>query len=137
MQGKSIKKKTLKNSQLGQDSCSSLPPIPEKRYFTIGEAAELCGVKPHVLRYWEQEFLQLKPSKRRGNRRYYQQKDLLMVRQIRKLLYENGFTIEGARAQLATQVNVNASPQDDTLVKKLIADLEGLLQNLKTVESVD
>jgi DNA-binding transcriptional MerR regulator len=115
-----------------------LPPIPDKRYFTIGETAELCGVKPHVLRYWEQEFLQLKPSKRRGNRRYYQQKDVLMVRQIRKLLYENGFTIEGARAQLALQATeVDATPQDDALVKKLIADLEGLLQNLKAVESVD
>lgn len=79
---------------------SPLPPIPAKRYFTIGEVAELCGVKPHVLRYWEQEFTQLSPMKRRGNRRYYQHHEVLMVRRIRDLLYEQGFTISGARAQL-------------------------------------
>ena len=77
-----------------------LPPIPAKRYFTIGEVAELCGVKPHVLRYWEQEFTQLAPMKRRGNRRYYQHHEVLMVRRIRDLLYEQGFTISGARIQL-------------------------------------
>ncbi|MDO5653106.1 MAG: MerR family transcriptional regulator [Brachymonas sp.] len=77
-----------------------LPPIPAKRYFTIGEVAELCAVKPHVLRYWEQEFTQLNPMKRRGNRRYYQHHEVLMVRRIRDLLYEQGFTISGARAQL-------------------------------------
>ena len=75
---------------------SELPPIPGKRYFTIGEVSELCGVKPHVLRYWEQEFPQLKPVKRRGNRRYYQRQDVLIIRQIRSLLYEEGFTIGGA-----------------------------------------
>lgn len=79
---------------------SSLPPIPAKRYFTIGEVGELCGVKPHVLRYWEQEFTQLRPMKRRGNRRYYQHHEVLMIRRIRKLLYEQGFTISGARAKL-------------------------------------
>ena len=77
-----------------------LPPIPAKRYFTIGEVSELCGVKPHVLRYWEQEFTQLKPVKRRGNRRYYQHHEVLLIRRIRELLYEEGFTISGARHRL-------------------------------------
>ncbi len=78
----------------------SLPPIPAKRYFTIGEVSELCGVKPHVLRYWEQEFTQLRPMKRRGNRRYYQRHEVLMIRRIRDLLYDQGFTITGARNKL-------------------------------------
>ena len=78
----------------------TLPPIPAKRYFTIGEVGELCGVKPHVLRYWEQEFTQLRPMKRRGNRRYYQHHEVLMIRRIRELLYDQGFTINGARAKL-------------------------------------
>ncbi|MGI4858224.1 MAG: MerR family transcriptional regulator [Janthinobacterium lividum] len=82
---------------------SVLPPIPAKRYFTIGEVSELCGVKPHVLRYWEQEFTQLKPVKRRGNRRYYQHHEVLLIRRIRDLLYEQGFTINGARNRLAGQ----------------------------------
>src|SRR5262245_48294558 len=77
-----------------------LPPIPAKRYFTIGEVSDLCGVKPHVLRYWEQEFTQLKPVKRRGNRRYYQHHEVLLIRRIRELLYEEGFTISGARNRL-------------------------------------
>lgn len=81
-------------------SQSELPPIPAKRYFTIGEVAELCTVKPHVLRYWEQEFSQLKPVKRRGNRRYYQHHEVLLIRRIRQLLYEEGFTISGARNRL-------------------------------------
>jgi DNA-binding transcriptional MerR regulator len=81
-------------------SKDSLPPIPAKRYFTIGEVSELCGVKPHVLRYWEQEFTQLKPVKRRGNRRYYQHHEVLLIRRIRELLYEQGFTISGARNRL-------------------------------------
>jgi len=81
-------------------SKSELPPIPAKRYFTIGEVSDLCGVKPHVLRYWEQEFTQLKPVKRRGNRRYYQHHEVLLVRRIRQLLYEEGFTISGARNRL-------------------------------------
>jgi len=79
---------------------NNLPPIPAKRYFTIGEVGELCGVKPHVLRYWEQEFTQLRPMKRRGNRRYYQHHEVLMIRRIRELLYEQGFTINGARNKL-------------------------------------
>jgi DNA-binding transcriptional MerR regulator len=82
-----------------------LPPIPAKRYFTIGEVSELCGVKPHVLRYWEQEFTQLKPVKRRGNRRYYQHHEVLLIRRIRELLYEQGFTISGARNRLDGRVH--------------------------------
>ena len=85
---------------LKADLHSPLPPIPAKRYFTIGEVSELCGVKPHVLRYWEQEFTQLKPVKRRGNRRYYQHHEVLLIRRIRDLLYEQGFTISGARNRL-------------------------------------
>jgi DNA-binding transcriptional MerR regulator len=81
-------------------SKAPLPPIPAKRYFTIGEVSELCGVKPHVLRYWEQEFTQLKPVKRRGNRRYYQHHEVLLIRRIRELLYDQGFTINGARNRL-------------------------------------
>jgi len=83
---------------------ADLPPIPAKRYFTIGEVSELCGVKPHVLRYWEQEFTQLKPVKRRGNRRYYQHHEVLLIRRIRELLYEEGFTINGARNRLDTSL---------------------------------
>ena len=83
---------------------SALPPIPAKRYFTIGEVSDLCAVKPHVLRYWEQEFAQLKPVKRRGNRRYYQHHEVLLIRRIRDLLYEQGFTINGARHRLDSEV---------------------------------
>jgi DNA-binding transcriptional MerR regulator len=85
-----------------------LPPIPAKRYFTIGEVSELCGVKPHVLRYWEQEFTQLKPVKRRGNRRYYQHHEVLLIRRIRELLYEQGFTISGARNKLDSRASALA-----------------------------
>jgi len=87
-----------------------LPPIPAKRYFTIGEVSELCGVKPHVLRYWEQEFTQLKPVKRRGNRRYYQHHEVLLIRRIRELLYEQGFTISGARNRLDGRGQHDAEP---------------------------
>jgi DNA-binding transcriptional MerR regulator len=103
---------------------NQLPPIPEKRYFTIGEVAELCEVKPHVLRYWEQEFSQLKPSKRKGSRRYYQHKDIVTVRSIRELLYDNGFTINGARQQLrknrgsASALTNQISEQASTPVKQ-------------------
>ncbi|HEY8118087.1 MAG TPA: MerR family transcriptional regulator [Methylophilaceae bacterium] len=89
-----------------------LPPIPAKRYFTIGEVSELCGVKPHVLRYWEQEFTQLKPVKRRGNRRYYQHHEVLLIRRIRELLYEQGFTISGARNRL-DENEVKNHPNND------------------------
>jgi DNA-binding transcriptional MerR regulator len=86
-------------------SKTPLPPIPAKRYFTIGEVSELCGVKPHVLRYWEQEFTQLKPVKRRGNRRYYQHHEVVLIRRIRELLYDQGFTISGARNRLDETVS--------------------------------
>jgi len=89
-----------------------LPPIPAKRYFTIGEVSELCGVKPHVLRYWEQEFTQLRPVKRRGNRRYYQHHEVLLIRRIRELLYEQGFTINGARNRLDSHGAVQGGAED-------------------------
>ncbi|MCL2524668.1 MAG: MerR family transcriptional regulator [Betaproteobacteria bacterium] len=95
-------------------SGDELPPIPAKRYFTIGEVSELCGVKPHVLRYWEQEFTQLKPIKRRGNRRYYQHHEVLLVRRIRELLYNQGFTISGARNRL----DENGSPINAVNIEK-------------------
>src|SRR3979409_2076828 len=88
------------NDRISKPELIVLPPIPAKRYFTIGEVSDLCGVKPHVLRYWEQEFTQLKPVKRRGNRRYYQHHEVLLIRRIRELLYEEGFTISGARNRL-------------------------------------
>ncbi len=89
---------------------ADLPPIPAKRYFTIGEVSDLCAVKPHVLRYWEQEFTQLKPVKRRGNRRYYQHHEVLLIRRIRDLLYEQGFTINGARHRLETEALGDGDP---------------------------
>ena len=108
---------------IDQTKNTPLPPIPAKRYFTIGEVSELCGVKPHVLRYWEQEFTQLKPVKRRGNRRYYQHHEVLLIRKIRELLYEQGFTISGARnrldgaedkvAEVTTPQSVKATPSFD------------------------
>ena len=104
-----------------------LPPIPGKRYFTIGEVSELCGVKPHVLRYWEQEFPQLSPVKRRGNRRYYQRHDVLMVRQIRNLLYEQGFTIGGARQQLSGDTARQDASQSHQIIQQLRHELEQVL----------
>ena len=98
-----------------------LPPIPAKRYFTIGEVAELCGVKPHVLRYWEQEFTQLRPMKRRGNRRYYQHHEVLMIRRIRDLLYDEGFTIVGARNKLREASNLSPA-QEGALDGKVVAE---------------
>jgi len=110
---------------------AGLPPIPGKRYFTIGEVSELCSVKPHVLRYWEQEFPQLKPVKRRGNRRYYQRHDVMMVRQIRNLLYEQGFTIGGARLQLSGEVIRQDASQSQQLIREIRAELEAILETLK------
>jgi DNA-binding transcriptional MerR regulator len=107
-----------------------LPPIPGKRYFTIGEVSELCSVKPHVLRYWEQEFPQLRPVKRRGNRRYYQRHDVLMVRQIRNLLYEQGFTIGGARLQLSGEGVRHDISQSQQIIRQLRTELEGILEVL-------
>ncbi len=110
---------------------NELPPIPGKRYFTIGEVSELCGVKPHVLRYWEQEFPQLKPVKRRGNRRYYQRQDVIIIRQIRALLYEQGFTIGGARQQLESDDNRTDANQSQQIIKQLRVELEEVLDILK------
>lgn len=110
---------------------NELPVIPSKRYFTIGEVSELCGVKPHVLRYWEQEFSQLKPVKRRGNRRYYQRHDVILIRQIRSLLYDQGFTIGGARQQLTGEQAKEDSSQSNQIVKQIRNELEDILQILK------
>ncbi|MFK4753692.1 MULTISPECIES: MerR family transcriptional regulator [Oceanospirillaceae] len=103
---------------------NELPPIPAKRYFAIGEVSDLCDVKPHVLRYWEQEFPQLSPVKRRGNRRYYQRQDVILVREIRALLYGEGYTIQGARQRLEDGDNQNAAAMDQALIKSMIADLK-------------
>jgi DNA-binding transcriptional MerR regulator len=118
---------------------AKLGPIPAKRYFTIGEVSDLCGVKPHVLRYWEQEFTQLKPLKRRGNRRYYQHHEVLLVRRIRELLYEEGFTIHGARSRLRPAAaemtsSIAASiesipPLDISLFRREIRDVVALLRS--------
>ncbi|VVD59899.1 transcriptional regulator [Pandoraea pneumonica] len=100
----------------------ALPPIPAKRYFTIGEVSELCGVKPHVLRYWEQEFTQLRPVKRRGNRRYYQHHEVLLIRRIRELLYEQGFTINGARNRLEADTPRGARSAGGVAAARAAAD---------------
>ena len=109
----------------------SLPPIPAKRYFTIGEVSDLCGVKPYVLRYWEQEFTQLKPMKRRGNRRYYQHHEVLLVRRIRELLYDQGFTISGARNRLSDHALQGSLNEADDVAATVSAPAEVLtaLQN--------
>jgi len=116
---------------LDPGSNRELPPIPAKRYFTIGEVSELCAVKPHVLRYWEQEFPQLKPVKRRGNRRYYQRHDVIMVRQIRSLLHEQGFTILGARQRLEGEAARDDDSRSQQLVRQLRGELEEVLQVLR------
>ena len=108
-----------------------LPAIPGKRYFTIGEVSDLCLVKPHVLRYWEQEFPQLKPVKRRGNRRYYQRQDVIMIRQIRSLLYDQGYTIGGARQRLSGDEAKGDELQYKQLIRQMITELEDLLNALK------
>lgn len=110
---------------------NELPAIPDKRYFTIGEVSDLCGVKPHVLRYWEQEFAELNPVKRRGNRRYYQRHDVLMIRQIRSLLYEQGYTIGGARAYLIRDDASGDPSRIKALVQQMITELEDILELLK------
>ena len=110
---------------------NELPVIPGKRYFTIGEVSDLCEVKPHVLRYWEQEFPQLKPVKRRGNRRYYQRQDVIMIRQIRSLLYEQGFTIGGARQKMAGNEAKDDSIQSQQIIRQVRTELEDLLHILK------
>jgi DNA-binding transcriptional MerR regulator len=117
---------------------TQLPPIPAKRYFTIGEVSELCGVKPHVLRYWEQEFTQLKPVKRRGNRRYYQHHEVLLIRRIRELLYDQGFTISGARNRLDELVSeptkgmrASAGAQRMTLAAVLRKEIKSVIDVLR------
>ncbi len=110
---------------------AELPPIPGKRYFTIGEVSDLCAVKPHVLRYWEQEFPQLKPVKRRGNRRYYQRQDVLIIRQIRSLLYDEGFTIGGARQRLQGDTAKTDVTQSQQIIKQLRLELEQVLKILR------
>jgi DNA-binding transcriptional MerR regulator len=110
---------------------NDLPPIPAKRYFTIGEVSELCGVKPHVLRYWEQEFPQLKPVKRRGNRRYYQRQDVIFIRQIRGLLYDEGFTIGGARNRLEGDEAREDTSQSQQIVRQVRLELEEVLKMLR------
>lgn len=109
-----------------------LPAIPSKRYFTIGEASELCAVKPHVLRYWEQEFEQLADIKRRGNRRYYQHQDVLMIRQIRSLLYDHGFTIGGARLRLSSSEVRDEGSQVKQIIRQMITELEDVLKLLRS-----
>ena len=116
---------------LDQGNNNELPPIPAKRYFTIGEVSELCAVKPHVLRYWEQEFPALNPVKRRGNRRYYQRHDVLMIRQIRALLYDQGVTITGARARLEGQQGRMEASISHQIVRQMRLELEQLLQLLR------
>jgi DNA-binding transcriptional MerR regulator len=110
---------------------SELPAIPGKRYFTIGEVSDLCGVKPHVLRYWEQEFPHLKPLKRRGNRRYYQRQDVILIRQIRSLLYEHGFTIGGARQRLSGEEAREDVTQSQQIIRQLRVELEDVLNILR------
>ncbi len=116
---------------------AELPPIPAKRYFTIGEVSELCGVKPHVLRYWEQEFTQLKPVKRRGNRRYYQHHEVLLIRRIRELLYEEGFTISGARNRLESSASLShedkAEPARSSRLPAGGVDLGAIKRELRAV----
>jgi DNA-binding transcriptional MerR regulator len=112
----------------------TLPPIPAKRYFTIGEVSDLCGVKPHVLRYWEQEFTQLKPVKRRGNRRYYQHHEVLLIRRIRELLYEQGFTISGARNRLGEGRDANQDP--DAAVRLTGQELAALRAELTAISDL-
>ncbi|GIX24966.1 MAG: hypothetical protein KatS3mg122_2197 [Caldimonas sp.] len=122
---------------LDPGSNRELPPIPAKRYFTIGEVAELCDVKPHVLRYWETEFPSLKPVKRRGNRRYYQHQDVLVIRQIRSLLYEEGYTIGGARLRIESEKQAPVATArarggvDPAALRELREELESLLLLLK------
>lgn len=119
-----------------------MPPIPAKRYFTIGEVAELCGVKPHVLRYWEQEFTELRPMKRRGNRRYYQHHEVLLIRRIRELLYDRGFTISGARSKLqewgaADTPDTSTQPATEAHIlsdQELLTELKIILELLTPVQ---
>ncbi len=115
---------------------SALPPIPAKRYFTIGEVSELCGVKAHVLRYWEQEFTQLKPVKRGGNRRYYQHHEVLLIRRIRQLLYEDGFTISGARSRLDQLATKHEEIRIPTVATKIVFNATELRREISEVLAI-
>src|SRR5690242_10065213 len=119
------------NDRTSKPETFALPPIPAKRYFTIGEVSELCGVKPHVLRYWEQEFTQLRPVKRRGNRRYYQHHEVLLIRRIRELLYEQGFTISGARNRLDETASGSRSVAREE--PALTADVAAIRQEIRSI----
>jgi DNA-binding transcriptional MerR regulator len=110
---------------------NELPIIPAKCYFSIGEVSELCGVKPHVLRYWEQEFSEINPVKRRGNRRYFQRHDVLIIRQIRALLYEQGYTIGGAKAHLSSSDSKDDSTRTKQLIHQMVIELEVILELLR------
>lgn len=124
------------NERVHKPETVVLPPIPAKRYFTIGEVSDLCGVKPHVLRYWEQEFTQLKPVKRRGNRRYYQHHEVLLIRRIRELLYDQGFTISGARNKLNERESRNAPaevlPEESFIVQPSV-DIDAIRSGLNEI----
>ena len=122
------------NDRAAKPVLVTLPPIPAKRYFTIGEVSELCGVKPHVLRYWEQEFTQLKPVKRRGNRRYYQHHEVLLIRRIRELLYEQGFTISGARNKLDARVLSDSGQA--TSGEQVVPDLSNVRRELEQIRAL-
>ena len=124
-------------SQSDLPAAVDLPPIPLKRYFTIGEVSELCGVKPHVLRYWEQEFTQLRPVKRGGNRRYYQHHEVLLIRRIRELLYQDGFTISGARNRLDEMASRKREDAEESVglreqMASIRAEIKSLLQDLQS-----
>lgn len=125
------------SATLNKDESAVLPAIPAKRYFTIGEVSDLCGVKAHVLRYWEQEFSQLKPVKRRGNRRYYQHHEVLLIRRIRELLYDKGFTINGARNQLGGQNSLDVAPpkviRDVVIAGTQLAELRAELLEIQEI----
>jgi DNA-binding transcriptional MerR regulator len=121
------------NERASKSALVMLPPIPAKRYFTIGEVSDLCGVKPHVLRYWEQEFTQLKPVKRRGNRRYYQHHEVLLIRRIRELLYEQGFTISGARNKLDTRIIEDGSSDLTSGLPPLDVDTDMIRHELSEI----
>lgn len=132
MLAKKYRDRAVKRNNKRKLASQVLPVIPDKRYFTISEVSDLCGIKAYVLRYWEQEFPHLRPVKRRGNRRYYQQHDIILIRQIKKLLYEEGFTIEGARQRLAnTPDTVNQPIKMNAVVKKVISELEIVLRHLQ------
>ena len=124
-------------SQSDLPAAADLPPIPLKRYFTIGEVSELCGVKPHVLRYWEQELTQLRPVKRGGNRRYYQHHEVLLIRRIRELLYQDGFTISGARNRLDEVASRKREDAEESVglreqMASIRAEIKSLLQDLQS-----